>query len=201
MNEQTPSRPLRRSAQVLAKIIRVITLPPFMAAALVLLLRACCGAFEGIGLWVALFCLTVLPLLSYGVWYILPVLRAQGRKSQRKLAVICSCLGYVLNSAYCILAHRGSVETVAILTYLLSGLLIAVLSYVCKVKGSGHACGLSGPTAMAALRVHPLLLAGYFFLIPVAWSSLKLKRHTWAELAIGAVIPVAVQLILMRLPV
>lgn len=197
MNKTDRQYFLSRALCVCAKAVRIITVPPVMAAALVLLLHGKCGAFSGMGLWTALSGLAVLPLLSYGIWFIVPALRAKGRKSQRTAAVICSCTGYLLSSVYCLINGPDAIGTVAVLTYLFSGLMTAFLSYVCKLKSSGHACGLSGPVMMAAVRVHPLFLTGYLLLIPVIWSSLKLKRHTWTELLCGAAIPVSIQFILV----
>lgn len=194
--DRAPAEKLSFTCRV-AKLARILTVPPVMAAALILLLRAKRGAFTGAGMWVALFSLAILPLAAYGIWYVIPSLRARGRKAQRTLAVICSCLGYVIGSVYCVACRRGNIETVAVLTYLFSGLATALLSYGCGLKSSGHACGMSGPVAMAAIRVHPLYALGYLLLIPVAWSSLKLKRHTWRELLIGTVVPVVMQVILM----
>lgn len=186
-----------RAAFLPAKIIRIMTVPPVMAAVLILLLFFCRGAFAGAGIYIALFSLCMLPVSSYGLWYAVPALKRGGRDSQRKTAVICSVAGYVLNTACVLISGAGGCERLAVLTYLFSGLIIAVLSFAFHVKSSGHACGMSGPAFLLSISVHPAFLLLYVLLIPVAWSSLKLRRHTLFELVTGTLVPVAVQLILL----
>lgn len=168
-----------------------------MAEMLILVLYFCKGAFSGLGLPVAMFSLCVLPAASYGVWYAVPSLKREGRSSQRKLAVICSVIGYVLNTAYVLISGAAGCERLAVFTYLFSGIITAILSYAFHVKSSGHACGVSGPAFLLSITVHPAFLLLYLLLIPVVRSSLKLKRHSLTELMIGTAVPVAVQLILL----
>lgn len=87
-----------------AKVIRIITLPQVLVFFLILLLG------DQIPPWhheMAIVLLCVVPLISYLYWHISPELREQGRKSQRKLAIIFSVIGYVLGTVYCI-AFGGS---------------------------------------------------------------------------------------------
>ena len=70
-----------------AKVIRIITLPQVLVFFLILLLG------DQIPPWhheMAIVLLCVVPLISYLYWHISPELREQGRKSQRKLAIIFS---------------------------------------------------------------------------------------------------------------
>ena len=73
-----------------AKVIRIITLPQVLVFFLILLLG------DQIPPWhheMAIVLLCVVPLISYLYWHISPELREQGRKSQRKLAIIFSVIG------------------------------------------------------------------------------------------------------------
>lgn len=188
---------LRKALNGLAKGVRVLTVPPLMAAALLLILRAGKGYFSQGALYWALFFLTFLPLASYGVWAAIPPLRRRGRDAQRSLAVIFSVAGYLGVALYGVLAARPVEEQIVFFTYLISGALIALFSFVFHIKSSGHACGVSGPTAMLAYRVSPWFLLGYLLLIPVWQSSLRLKRHTAGELLLGALFPVAAMALLI----
>ena len=180
-----------------AKVIRILTVPPFLAAVLVLVLFFTKGAFRGFGLPVSLFSLCVLPLASYALWYAVPALKRGGRASQRKVAVICSVLGYLLNTAYVLFTGAAGCERLAVFTYLFSGIITAVLSFVFRVKSSGHACGVSGPAFLLTIAVHPAFVLMDLLLIPVFRSSLMLKRHSLAELITGTAVPVLVQLVLL----
>ena len=188
---------LRKALNGLAKGVRVLTVPPLMAATLLLILRADKGYFSQGALYWALFFLTFLPLASYGVWAAIPPLRRRGRDAQRSLAVIFSVAGYLGVALYGVLAARPVEEQIVFFTYLISGALIALFSFVFHIKSSGHACGVSGPAAMLAYRVSPWFLLGYLLLIPVWQSSLRLKRHTAGELLLGALFPVAAMALLI----
>lgn len=184
-----------RKMNKLAKWVRTLTIPPVMAAVEIAVLRAAKGGFPGASAAWTLFFLSVLPTLSYPVWWLVSSLRRRGRAAQRALAVVFSVTGYVGSAAYCFAARLGAMEIVACMTYLLSGLAVAALSAV-KIKCSGHACGVSGPVLMMSRFVSPWFLAGYLLLVPVFWSSLRLGRHTPGELILGTLTPAVFLLLL-----
>ena len=179
-----------------AKVIRVLTTAPVFALILCTILYALVpGSFASPGhyLW-ALGFLTVLPLLAYPVAYVIPALRKKGRPLQRNLAVVFSVAGYIGGFLFAMLAGGTVTEKILFGTYLLSGIAIAVCT-LCHFKASGHTCGCSGPIAMLSVTVSPWFLLGYLLLTPIIWSSRKLGRHTGAQLAAGALIPVAAMLV------
>lgn len=171
-----------------AKAIRILTIPPIMAALMPILLRAMRGYFPGAALWLTILFLSILPTLSYLVWAAISELRAQGRGMQRKLAVAFSVAGYVAGVVYCLAAGLGRVEQTIYLTYFFSGALIAILS-ACHLKSSGHACGMAGPILVLGLEASPWFFLGFGLLGIVFWSSLRLGRHTARELVLGAATP------------
>ena len=185
--------------QLISITVRVITLPPFMAGLAVLLLHRACGLFPGPALGAALFMLTLLPLLPYPICLLIPSLRYRGRFIQRGMAVAFSVAGYLAGTVYCLCRGLTGAELTIFLSYLFSGIIIAVLSGCFHFKCSGHASGLAGPLTLLCLRVSPLFLMGYGLLIPVFISSLQLKRHTKEELMAGALTPSAILLLLTPL--
>ena len=85
-----------------AKALRILTAPPCMIAWLLTFLR--CRSEEPfsdtpayIVAWIGL---VLFPLMGYGVWWLIPRLREQGRSSQRKVAFYANCIGYVGCAAY-----------------------------------------------------------------------------------------------------
>lgn len=142
----------------------------------------------------AIFFLTVLPLLSYPTCGIISPLKKKGRKAQRNTAIIFAVIGYVAGTLYCFLLPHTYTEAVLYLTYLFSGILIAVLTVI-RVKGSGHACGVAGPIALLSYFMGPVYMLGCVILGLVFTSSIKLKRHTVVQLVVGSVVPVAAFLI------
>lgn len=182
--------------QKLAKLIRVLTTAPLVAALLITILNfAIPGAYANTTHYLAaLFCLTILPLLAYPISYLIPPIRRKGRDGQRGLAIIFSVAGYILGFVYAVAFGGATIECIVIGTYLFSGILIA-LSSVFHFKASGHACGESGPIAMLCYCLGPWFIFGYLFLAAVFWSSLKLKRHSLGQLIVGSIIPLLAMVI------
>ena len=87
---------------LVAKIVRIITIPPFMILVLLIVLyfsekESFAGRYDMI---IAVIGLVLIPLAAYPVHRIIPVLFNGGRKKQRKLAFIFSLVGYVICFAY-----------------------------------------------------------------------------------------------------
>lgn len=178
----------------LALIIRTITAPPFMAILLSTILYLSMGsnAFATrLNFLEAILCLGVLPLLAYPLCAIVPSLRKKGRKLERSIAIVFSVVGYVMGTAFALLSGGTSVELTLYFTYLISGVMTALLSFVFKFKASGHACGASGPVAMLIYYLGPLYFPMFAILGLVFASSLRLGRHNLAQLIVGSIVPVA----------
>lgn len=138
----------------LAKAIRIVTLPQVMVFFLILLLG------DQIPVWhdgMAIVLLCILPLLSYLYWRITPKLRRQGRKSQRKLAIAFSVVGYVLGTVYCITSNGSQTELFMYLCYVICGALIALSSYAFHIKSSGHAAGGCRPCHDSVSASEPMV--------------------------------------------
>lgn len=177
-----------------AKLIRIVTVPPVLVGALIAILAGCRpGIFRNAGeAWFALFCLDVIPVLAYPLQSVIPGFRGKGREGQRKLAFLLSIAGYAL-AVSAGLATGASKELQFIYdSYLASVVMLTIVNKLLGIRASGHACSVTGP----------LLFLTYFFGAPailpvaliawgVAWSSLRLKRHTLPELAWGAAISAA----------
>ena len=176
-----------------AKIIRVVTTPPIMALWMVLLLW---NHFPSGHPWWAILFLTVLPMLAYPFQYCIPGLKAQGRTGQRHLAVIFSIVGYLAGLCCCVISRGNHTEYMVYLCYLCSGLVTAFFTKCLGIKSSGHAAGTVGPISILMLQVSPWFALAYLLLIPVYWSSLKLKRHTLKELLWGTLYSIAVALLI-----
>lgn len=175
---------------ILSKSVRVLTVPPVIAAVTVTLLYFL-GNNIIAGPWhyaAALAALTVFPLLAYPISLVKP--QDKRRPFQRRLAIILSVAGYIGGFSFALVSDAPAGEKVLFTTYLLSGVLTALSSFVLKLKSSGHACGVSGPAAVLSYYISPWFLFSYILLIPVFWSSLRLRRHTAAQLIAGSIIPI-----------
>lgn len=181
-----------------AKTIRKLTAPPVMAILLSTALYIALGnrAFANpLHYFTALFTLGFLPLLAYPLCAFVPEFKKGGRRLERNIAIAFSVAGYVLGVASALVMQGTRITLIIFFTYLISGLITALLSFAFKFKASGHTCGVSGPTAMFVYTFGPAYLPLFLLLIPVFVSSLKLKRHTVWQLIAGCFVPIAAMII------
>lgn len=175
--------------KVLAKIIRVLTIPPLLVTALMVLLYVQVPAmFRGIfDLLAVVTALAIIPTLAYPLQLLIPKFRGKGRKGQRTLAFIMSFVGYTGGFIFSLVADITAELRIVFIVYFLSMLVLAAFNRFSDCHASGHACGLMGPPLFAVYYLGsswllPCVLLG----VAVAWSSLYLKRHTAKELLLGA---------------
>lgn len=180
--------------KTIAKIIRILTVPPIMSLTLFCVLYACGGVFANLRDFIAaIVFLSVFPSAAYALRPVIPYFRDRGRSGQRTLAMIMSCLGYVFSIVYSVIFRVGTELFTVFMTYLLSGAVLLILNKVFGIKASGHACGLMGPVAVLAYFTGwlPLVIGTGLFLLTM-WGSLKIKRHTAGQFIVGAFIPVVI---------
>lgn len=179
------------SKERIAKVIRVLSVPPVMVSALILIL-----AFNKDGIFrnileivISIVLLGFVPILAYVLNGILPGFKEQGREGQRKLAFITNFIGY---SAAFLWALISDVENALLLicsTYFFSVLFLTICNKIFHYRASGHACSFTGPLVLL------IYFWGWKVIIPclliaalIIWSSIYLKRHTVKELTGGIVV-------------
>ena len=180
---------------VLAKIVRILTVAPIMAlATLITLFVFNASLFWGTHLFVlAIIFLCILPLLAYPLQPIIPHFKDKGREGQRNLAMIFAVSGYVLGCLTNLFLSASPALWFIYLSYLFSGALIVLTNKLLKLRASAHACGIVGPTAL--LMYFGVLFAfipGIILYLGALWASVRMKRHTWQQFIGGAIIPIAV---------
>lgn len=182
-----------RFMKIAAMVVRYVTVPPIMAAALILTVYFSNAAYIGGAkdLFAALGFLCVMPLLSYPVHAFVPALKKRGRKCQRNLAIVFSVFGYACGLVHAFAFHAAAQLSALYLTYAISGAIIAICSFVFKFKASGHASGVAGPVAALTLMISPYYAFGIIVLVACAISSVYVKRHTVVEFIAGAAFTVA----------
>ena len=175
--------------KVLAKAVRVITVPPLLIGVLLVALYLYpSGVFTSFSSLIHAICfLAVIPALSYLVWALIPALRRKGRDSQRKLAFVFSILGYLGGAVYALTADISRGLTVILLTYFVSVILLTLINKLTVFRASGHGCGVTGPLILPAYFVSPFwIVPSLVGLLAVYVSSIVLKRHTLKELVAGS---------------
>ena len=176
-----------------AKLIRVVTVVPIIALALLLILyNVRPGIFEGpFRFALSIVFLVLLPILAYPLQPVVPKFRDMGREGQRSLAMVAANLGYIAGIVFALLSDSSRGLLIIYLTYFLSGLLIVLFNKVLKLRASGHACGIAGPMVTLVYFCGPVALWGIVILAAAWWASIVMRRHTHPELILGSLLPVA----------
>lgn len=181
------------SKEKLAKTIRILTLAPLMALETLILLRLSRPQLFR-GTWDIAFpilFLTILPLLAYPLQYCIPPLRRKGREMQRKLAILLAVVGYFGGAIWAFVSGAAAWLQVLMLTYLISGALIALFNRLLHIRASGHACGVSGPVLYLLGLLGGRALWGLLLMPLLWWASRVLKRHTGGQLLWGSALSAA----------
>ncbi len=179
--------------KILAKIIRVLTIPPIMAIWLLTTLFVVKPEFFGTtALYLlAVFFIALFPILAYPLQPITPVFKHKGREGQRTLAMIFSVAGYLLGCITNLFMNAPKSLWTIYLVYLLSGVGIALFNKLFHLRASGHACGIMGPVAFLFYSGIGTAFVGIAIYFAALWASVKMKRHTLLQFIGGAAIPVA----------
>jgi hypothetical protein len=141
--------------------------------------------------------LCVLPLLAYPLQPVIPHFKGKGREGQRNLAMVFAVSGYVLGCITNLFLSAPRSLWLIYLIYLISGVLIVVINKALGLRASAHACGVAGPTALLMyFGVQLAIIPGVLLYFGALWASLKMRRHTWQQFIGGAVVPLAVLVVL-----
>lgn len=176
-----------KQKESIAKVIRVISVPPVMITLLIIILYF--GKNEYFRnpqeLFVSIVLLGFIPVLAYPLQRFVPGLKDKGREGQRKLAFITNLMGYTAALIWSILAKVEDGLSLVCFTYFISVVILSVCNMF-HFKVSGHACSFTGPLILLVYSF------GWRMIIPciiialiVAWSSIVLKRHTVKQLIGG----------------
>ena len=177
--------------QKLAYAVRVVSIPPVMVSLLILVLAVFAEGVFGSGLEIAamLFFLALIPLLAYPLSWLIPGVRRKGREGQRNLAFLLTGAGYVLGWFYGKF-FSGNREQILVYTiYLISLLLLLLWNKVFRLRASGHACSVTGPTVLAGwyLGLVGIIVGAVCYLL-IFWASVTTKRHQPDEFLGGSVL-------------
>ena len=171
----------------LAKVIRIVTVPPVMILALLITLYSLGKEiFAGkTDMIVAVVGLVILPLAAYPVHRFIPELHDGGREKQRKLAFIFSLAGYVLCFVYAFFYGTVRIKQI-FLTYFTTVVILAIFNRLFGIRASGHTASSISPCVFAFSFGY--VFAGILFAILFCmsvWASLYLKRHKAVDVAMG----------------
>ena len=141
----------------IAKVIRIISVPPVMV-----------------------------PVLAYPLQKVIPSLGGSVREGQRELAFLLNFVSYTAVLLWAVLAEVSWSLGLICMTYFLSVVLLLVCNKILHFRASGHACCVTGPLLLLIRFIGwKTIIPCVSFGALVVWSSLYLKRHTKKELTAG----------------
>lgn len=176
-----------KQKESIAKVIRVISVPPVMITLLIIILYF--GKNEYFRnpqeMFVSIALLGFVPVLAYPLQRFVPGLKDKGREGQRKLAFIANLMGYTAALIWSILAKVEEGLSLVCFTYFISVVILSVCNMF-HFKVSGHACSFTGPLILLVYSFGwKMIIPCIIIALIVAWSSIVLKRHTVKQLIGG----------------
>lgn len=174
---------------MITKIIRTITVAPIMILGLIIILSTLrSDIFQNKAQMIILILfLCIVPIIAYPLQPIVPKFKNNGREEQRAIAFILNIIEYIVAVIVGYFMKVTSNLQFIYNIYLISVILLTIINKILHIRASGHACSATGPLVFLVYfigwkSILPCIITG----IGIVWSSLKLKRHTLKELALGA---------------
>lgn len=189
-SKHTPSNAKLKTAQA----IRVLTVPPVLVSAMLLLLYHYTTQIfrNGLDLIASLFFLGLLPILAYPLQPLFPKFRKMEREGQRALAFLFSLAGYFLGFFSGLITQAKSGLQLIYTTYLLSVVFLSIWNKLLHLRASGHACSITGPLIFLCYFLGLRLLLPCACIMSASfWASLTMKRHTPRDLFWGTLLCIA----------
>ncbi len=175
----------------IAKVIRILTVPPLLVIGLIWILTIKRPAIFRNKLDIALpiILLGIVPALAYPLQPIFPHYfnRPDKREGQRELAFVMSVIGYTLGILLGYLTHVTHDLQFIFNSYFLSLMFLVLFNTVFHIRASGHACSCTGPLLFLIFYIGSrAILPSVLIAAAVVFGSLTLKRHTPKDLLFGA---------------
>lgn len=172
-----------------ARLLRIITAPPFMTGALLIVLGITrkdlfSDTYSMVAAWIGL---VILPLMAYPLQRFIPGFKDKGREGQRNLAFVFTLIGYTCCFIYSLINAEGAFR-MFFGVYFFTIVILCVLNRLVHVRASGHSASAVSPFVFSAVYVNTAAAVCFAIMFALSiWSSLYSKRHRPSELLAGAV--------------
>ena len=175
----------------IAKVIRVLSVPPIMVSVFILILPSHKKyIFTHVSqIIIMILLLGIISALAYVLSDMIPAIKIKGREGQRKLAFITTLIGYTIALLWAIITAVSKELMLICLMYFTSVLLLTICNKGLHFRASGHASSFTGPLILTIYFMGwKVIIPSLFIAILIVWSSVYLKRHTLKELAGGMIV-------------
>jgi membrane-associated phospholipid phosphatase len=110
-------------------------------------------------------------------------------RSKRWMPFIGAILSYAVGTWLLLVLVAPSLVTALMFCYFGNTIITAIISLRWKI--SVHAVGVSGPITVLFYSLSLLYILWLLIIIPVGWSRVELKAHTWAQVTVGFFLSIA----------
>lgn len=175
----------------IAKIIRILSVPPIMVSIFILILAIHKNNIfrNSTEITIMIVLLGLVPALAYVLSGLVPKVKKQGREDQRKLAFITNLTGYSIALLWAIFTNVDKNLLLICLTYFLSVVLLTICNKGFHFRASGHAASFTGPLILLVYFLGwKVIIPALIIAVLIVWASVYLKRHTIKELAGGILV-------------
>lgn len=179
----------------IAKVIRVLSVPPIMVSVFILILILASNKkyiFTHVSqIIIMILLLGIIPALAYVLSDMIPAIKIKGREWQRKLPFITTLIGYTVSLLWAVITGVNNDLMLICLMYFTSVLLLTICNKGLHFRASGHASSFTGPLILTIYFMGwKVIIPALFIAILIVWSSVYLKIHTLKELAGGMIVSV-----------
>lgn len=172
----------------IAKFVRVITVPPVLASAMLVILYCSFGKeFASLAeVLMGILCLSIVPVCVYPIAG-LEKNRSDTRENQRRIAFILNLAGYLIALVIGITMKYPKMLVSIFWAYLIAVLILTFVNKETHLRASGHAASCVLPYLVLSYW-----MGGWSVLLCIClygiefWASVELKRHTIQEFLIGS---------------
>lgn len=171
--------------------VRILTLPPLVIGATLVLMYAPAKLLTLRELLLCELFLLIIPASAYPLRELFHI-GEDRRAGQRSTALVCSAVGYAGGFLWSSIFPCSRFVRLLFLSYLISIICLLLLNRGLGFRASGHACSTTAPAVLLTWQLHLLMLVPSLLLIAAVYhSSLRLSRHTLPQLMAGSAVSLA----------
>ncbi len=108
-------------------------------------------------------------------------------KGERKMSFIIDMISYPIGFILLVVLKGNKIFSALTLSYLLNAVVLLAINKV-GYKASGHGAGVAGPATALTILFGVVGAISFLFLVPVFYSKIKLKDHTFMQLLTGSAV-------------
>lgn len=137
------------------------------------------------GFLISLIFIGIIPLFA---WTYL-IKHPGDYKGERKMSFIIDIISYPIGFILLVAMKESRIFSALALSYLLNAVVLLAINKA-GYKASGHGAGVAGPATALTILFGAVGAISFLFLVPVFYSKIKLKDHSFQQLLTGSLVSI-----------